>query len=319
MDRLQSKFVHYIKTPLIKGEIVNGIQFYYKYDNLQPSGSFKDRGIGHMIHYLTTKSGVQHLLTSSGGNAGHSVACIGQRLKIPVTCFVPKTTLPMMIEKIKSRGTNVIIEGNNWNEADAKAKELLSTDNRYGYIPPFDNPLIFEGNSTIVDEIKEDLNDIPPDAIAVSVGGGGLLAGIQKGIERYNWNKRTKIYGLETIGAASFSAAKKEGKVVKLEKIDTIASTLGALAVTAATLNTNVTTDSIVVSDSDAVKACLNFANNHRMLVEPACGASLSILNEKNISLLKMNGIQSVVVIVCGGSAVDLNLLEFWKKKFDIK
>ena len=319
MDRLQSKLLHYIKTPLVKGEVVCGIQMYYKMDNLQPSGSFKDRGIGHMIHYLTTKAGVKHLLTSSGGNAGHSVACIGQRLKLPVTCFVPKTTLSMMVEKIKSRGTDVVIEGNNWNEADAKAKELLATDNRYGYIPPFDNALIFEGNSTVIDEIKEDLGDVIPDAIALSVGGGGLLVGIQKGIERYNWINKTKIYALETAGAASFAAAKREGKVVRLEKIDTIASTLGALAVTSATLDTNVNTESIVISDADAVKACLNFANNHRMLVEPACGAALSILNEKNIRLMQMNGIKTAVIIVCGGSAVDLQLLDMWKKKFDIK
>ena len=187
----------------------------------------------------------------------------------------------------------------------------------YGYIPPFDDELIFEGNSTIIDEIKEDLNFIP-DSFALSVGGGGLLVGIQRGIERYNWNNKTKIFALETIGAASYAAAKKEGKIVKLEKIDTIASTLGALAVTSATLNSNVTTESIVVSDKDTVKSCLNFANKFRILVEPACGAALSILNENNIKILKNNNIKNCVIIVCGGSAIDLNLLEFWKKKFDI-
>jgi len=72
MDRLQSKLIHYIKTPLLKGEIINGIQFYYKLENYQPSSSFKDRGIGHMIHYITSNTGVKHLITSSGNIFTHT-------------------------------------------------------------------------------------------------------------------------------------------------------------------------------------------------------------------------------------------------------
>lgn len=316
MNRLESKFIHHIKTPLLKGKKINDTQIYYKLDNLQPSGSFKDRGIGHMINTLVKTGKVNHLVTSSGGNAGHSVACCGERLGIPVTCFVPTTTSQYMIDKIKSRGTNIVIGGANWNEADAKAKELLAKEkDAAAYIPPFDNPLIWAGNSTIIDEIKEDMNEVP-DAVALSVGGGGLLVGCQQGIERHNW--KTKIFALETEGAASFAAAKKAQKVVSLEKIDSIATTLGALAVTPAALISSVFTESLICTDKDAVEACLKFAHEERILVEPACGAALSLLDSSNSNKKLLQGLKSLVVIVCGGSAVNLDLLAIWKKRFDI-
>lgn len=200
MNRLPD-MIHHIKTPLIRGKMINNntTNIYYKLDNLQPSGSFKDRGIGHMINTLVRTGKVNHLVTSSGGNAGHSVATVGQRLNISVTCFVPTTTSQYMIDKIKSRGTSVIIGGANWNEADAAAKKLLQSDKEAAYIPPFDDPLIWQGNSTIIDELKEQL-DIVPDAIVLSVGGGGLLVGCQQGIEKYNWQNKTKIFALETEG-----------------------------------------------------------------------------------------------------------------------
>jgi L-serine/L-threonine ammonia-lyase len=304
---------HHITTPLMKGRMINDTQIYYKLDNLQPSGSFKDRGIGFMIDTLIRDGSAKSLVTSSGGNAGHSVAVVGERLSIPVTCFVPITTSQYMIEKIKSRGTRVVVGGANWNEADAKAKELLE-DKSVAYIPPFDNPLIWDGNSSIIDELKEDLPNTAIDGIVVSVGGGGLLAGIQRGIERHKWDQ-TKVFGVETEGAASYALAKREGKVVSLDKIDTIASTLGALAVTSSVLNSKVSCESVVVSDKDAVEACLKFVDEHRILVEPACGASLSLIN----SPARFAGLKNLVFIVCGGSAVSLQLLDSWKKKFNIQ
>ena len=89
-----------------------------------------------------------------------------------------------MIEKIKATSANVIIGGDNWNAADAAAKLSLSRDPYSQYIPPFDDPLIWEGNSSLVSELKHDLGDNKPDLIILSVGGGGLLRGVQIGLER---------------------------------------------------------------------------------------------------------------------------------------
>eukprot|EP01038_Epipyxis_sp_PR26KG_P004556 gene4556-6428_t len=314
----------FIKTPLQKSLFKGGgatLEVLFKLDLLQPSGSFKDRGIGHMIETLVKRDNVAQLITSSGGNAGHAVATAGQKLGIPTDVYVPVTTMPMMIEKIKNRNAKIFVGGANWNEADAVAKKALANymnDNvKAKYIPPFDDPLIWEGNASIVDELKETMGqDNPPDAIILSVGGGGLLCGIQQGLIKNKW-PNVKILAVETQGAASFAAAKAAGKVVSLEKISTIASTLGALAVTGETLKSMIDTKSIVVSDEDAVRACIKYSNEFRHLVEPACGAALSVVYSDHL-LHHLHQFKKVVVIVCGGSAVSIDLLHKWKIDFNI-
>jgi L-serine/L-threonine ammonia-lyase len=204
-----SKFSNglFTSTPLVGGSLLpnSNTKVFFKLDNLQPSGSFKDRGISHMIKTLLENGKVSKLVSSSGGNAGNAVATVGQKLGLPVDVFVPTTTMPMMIEKLKKRSANVFIGGDNWNEADAKAKEALKLDSDAKYIPPFDNPLIWDGHSSIIDELESDFcsfdqrNNNKPDAIILSVGGGGLLCGVQKGLERKGWND-VDILAVETEG-----------------------------------------------------------------------------------------------------------------------
>lgn len=132
--------------------------------------------------------------------AGHSVATIGKQLNLPVTVFVPVTTMPMMADKIRKQDANVNVFGSNWNEADSECKKFLSADSSCRYIPPFDDPRIWTGHSTIIDEIKEQLNGVVPDAIVLSVGGGGLLCGVQEGLSRVGWSD-VEIIAVETEGA----------------------------------------------------------------------------------------------------------------------
>ena len=312
----------YIETPLIAAA-QGGMNVKFKMENLQPSGSFKDRGIGNMIQALKEGSDLTRLISSSGGNAGHSVATIGQKFGLPVDVFVPVTTLPMMIEKMKQKGANVLVGGANWNAADVFAREALAKDSGARYIPPYDDPLIWEGHSTIVDELKASLGfEGKPDAIVLSVGGGGLLAGVQRGLDRAGWND-VRLIAVETEGAASFAAAKAAGTVVRLDKIDTVASSLGALSVTPTVLDSSsraaLMTESLIVTDIEAVSACLQFADEQRSLVEPACGACLAaVYSPRCRDLLRRDGkeVKDVVVIVCGGSVVSLALLQQWKLKF---
>ena len=318
----------YIATPLLQSplsSVIGTIDVKFKMENLQVSGSFKDRGIGNMIQSLSDSSSISRLICSSGGNAGLSVATIGKRIGLPVDVYVPVTTLPMMITKLKQRGASVYVAGENWNDADLIARKSLAEDPSARYIPPYDDPLIWEGHSSIVDELETSLPESErPDVIVLSVGGGGLLAGIQQGLDRIGWDS-VRILAVETEGAASFAAAKAAGEVVRLEKISTVASSLGALSVTAAVLDINSRavqrTESYVVSDAEAVSACIEFANEQRCLVEPACGACLAAIYSPRCRDYLIGGIKSsdclkVVVIVCGGSVVSLDLLTSWKEKY---
>jgi L-serine/L-threonine ammonia-lyase len=130
-----------------------------------------------------------------------------------------------------------------------------------------------------------------------------------------------QVFAVETEGAASYAAAHAAGEPVAISAIDSIATSLGALAVTHATLRTTINTSPMQVSDRDAVRACLRFADEHRALVEPACGASLAaVYMEDKLKVIQdsLGENKNIVVVVCGGSIVSLELLEGWKRQFEI-
>lgn len=305
----------HIQTPVLRNNrlsaalnknIVNKMECY------QPSGSFKNRGLCHLAQ-ASVSAGKTQLMSSSGGNAGLAVAYAGRILKVPVTVIVPKNTHPKAIERIKLMGAEVSVEGEVWDDADAVARALAEAQNA-AYIPPFDNPLIWEGHASLVDELVAQMDK--PDAIILSVGGGGLLCGVVQGLQRHDWYD-VPIMAVETEGAASLHAAMQAGKLVKLDKIDTIATTLGAKQVAERTLACTREHDiqSVVVSDARTVNACLQFADDMRALVEPACGAALSVVYD---NLECIAPYQNILVIVCGGAGVTLKQLLEWKAEFGV-
>jgi len=298
----------HINTPLIEslilGEGLNA-RIWLKMDTLQPSGSFKIRGIGHaMIHYVN--EGATEFVAASGGNAGLATAYAGRRLNKQVTVVVPSTTKPIAKELIEREGAKVIVSGDNFLASHDFAIKLCNDKKRY--IHPFDDPLIWDGHASIVDEIV--IDGIEPDMIIVSVGGGGLLLGIEKGLKRHNLRK-TSILAVETEGADSFSKSIIANELIELDKITSIATSLGAKKVSKDLyeLKDNKNLISHVVSDKSAINAVERFLHDHRQLVEPACGASLAPVYEKSDEL---NQFKEIVVIVCGGVGFTLeNLNDF--------
>tara|TARA_B100001115_G_scaffold181340_1_gene175350 strand:- start:5567 stop:6436 length:870 start_codon:yes stop_codon:yes gene_type:complete len=288
------------------GEGLNA-RIWLKMDTLQPSGSFKIRGIGHaMMHYVN--EGATEFVAASGGNAGLATAYAGRRLNKPVTVVVPTTTKPIAKELIEREGAKVVVSGDNFLASHDFAIKLC--DNKKRYIHPFDDPLIWHGHASLVDEILMD--GIIPDLIIVSVGGGGLLLGIDQGLKRHNLNM-TSILAVETEGADSFNRSILANELIELSKITSIATSLGAKKVSKALyeLKDNKNLISHVVSDKSAVNAVDRFLNDHRQLVEPACGASLAPVYEK---LDKLNQFKEIVVVVCGGvgfTLEDLNEFNF--------
>ena len=288
------------------GEGLNA-RIWLKMDTLQPSGSFKIRGIGHaMMHYVN--EGATEFVAASGGNAGLATAYAGRRLNKPVTVVVPTTTKPIAKELIEREGAKVVVSGDNFLASHDFAIKLC--DNKKRYIHPFDDLLIWHGHASLVDEILMD--GIIPDLIIVSVGGGGLLLGIDQGLKRHNLNM-TSILAVETEGADSFNRSILANELIELSNITSIATSLGAKKVSKALyeLKDNENLISHVVSDKSAVNAVDRFLNDHRQLVEPACGASLAPVYEK---LDNLNQFKEIVVVVCGGvgfTLEDLNEFNF--------
>lgn len=305
----------HIETPLIESiplaRKVNG-KVWLKMEALQPSGSFKLRGIGNACQKYLAK-GAKQFISSSGGNAGIAVAYSGRKLGVPVTVIVPESTTERAIEAIRQENAEVIIKGKTWQEAHGYSLDL--TDSECIYIHPFDDPLLWTGHATIIDEVSR--SGVFPDVVVLSVGGGGLLCGIIEGLNR-NEMLNVPILAVETNGADSLAASLEAGRLTELQDIKSIATSLGAKKVAQAAYEWCHKHELLnhVVSDKAAVDACLQFSIDHRLLVEPACGASLAMLYDPIEFLMDK---ENVLVIVCGGAGVTISQIEAWKQELDNK
>ena len=255
-----------------------------------------------------------------------SYAALG--LKTPLSLFIPKNANQVIKDILASLDPegdilDIRMEGINWNEANEAAEKLMASDSSARFIHPFDAESVWEGNSTIVDEIKDQLAELgeesDPSGIATCVGGGGLAAGIVLGMQRHGWTE-TALIAMETTGANCFNEALKANKLVKLDAIRSIASSLGALEVTEKLLKQNQEHPIIsrVITDKQALQACLDFASDHRILVEPACGASLcSVYNFDSLDFSeRLDSSKPLVIVVCGGNQATFELFEKWKNQF---
>eukprot|EP01084_Bolivina_argentea_P056195 102886_1 len=342
-------------TPLIYSQQLSHLidkPVYLKLDALQPSGSFKDRGMGRLLTHYRDNEGVNFAISASGGNAGLSVATVANKMGIKCHVIVPMSTNQISIDKIKFQNATVTQIGESWADSDIYARDLLKeiNENNNGidkamYVHPFDSPLIWDGHSTIIDELVYDFNEMKmneshadhkqyylnksnnycPSAIICSVGGGGLLNGICVGLKNNLWNKYVSIIAAETYGADSFYQSYIEGEYITLNAITSIATTLGAKRVQNDILKFVNNKDyckqciPIRVTDSEAVNAILQFLNHHKILVEPACSASLAVLyNEKYVQEV-LYPFENIVVEVCGGSGINLTLLQQYITQFEIQ
>lgn len=302
----------HIDTPLIESRSLSeltGCSVWLKLDALQPPGSFKIRGIGHACEtYLA--QGARRFISSSGGNAGLAVAYAGRLLRVPVTVVVPETATERAKELLSLENAEVIVHGVSWQEANDFARSLIGAAD--AFLHPFDDPLLWQGHATLVNEVFR--SGLKPDAVVLSVGGGGLLSGVVEGLHRNGWSD-IPVFAVETAGAASFHEASKAGHPVELEQITSIATSLGAKRVCEKAIqwSRDHPIHSVVVSDQSALSACEHFLTDHRILVEPACGASLAVAYENAPELERFD---TVLVVVCGGATSTIDQIREWAKKY---
>ncbi|WP_118987977.1 pyridoxal-phosphate dependent enzyme [Photorhabdus sp. CRCIA-P01] len=295
----------HINTPLLNSRPLSdilGSHVWLKMEAMQPSGSFKIRGIGLACQTYYEK-GARRFISSSGGNAGLAVAYAGRMLGVRVTVVVPQTTSARAKALLLLEKAEVIIHGASWQEAHAHALSLMGEQD--AFLHPFDDPLLWQGHATMIDEVVS--SGVRPDAVVVSVGGGGLLCGVIEGLRRNNLHD-IPVIAMETEGAASFHASVTAGKVVDITQIATVATSLGAKRVCEQSMKYAGSHPVIseVVTDDEAVHACRQFTDDHRVLTEPACGASLACLYEKKAVIRPFS---SPLVIVCGGATLSLEAL----------
>ncbi|KAF2200808.1 tryptophan synthase beta subunit-like PLP-dependent enzyme [Delitschia confertaspora ATCC 74209] len=337
----------WIETPLKESYGLSkeaGCRVFLKLENLQPSGSFKSRGIGHYIQRRLTElpsSPAPHIFSSSGGNAGLAAVHASRTLNLPCTVVVPLSTKPHMIEKLKAAGAyEVVQQGPTWADADGYLRKevMVKTPGPTIYVPPFDHPDIWTGNSTA---IHETMTQLPPScphptAIICSVGGGGLFNGVCEGIlnnKVLSSASPTTVLALETQGADSLAKSLEKGELITLPGITSQATSLGATQVSKQTfdyastyLSSNNTTSklavkSLVLTDAEAALGVLQLAEQERILAELACGVNVAMCFDGRLEKAmgrKLEESEVVVIVLCGGSNVGVGMVEKWKTEFGL-
>jgi L-serine/L-threonine ammonia-lyase len=267
-----------------------------------------------------------HFYCSSGGNAG--LACVNAAIALnrPATIVVPVTTSALMVGKLKTLGANVHQHGASWLEADTYLRaEFLGKDPNGVYVPPFDHEDIWDGAATIVEEIDQEIADY--DAIVCNVGGGGLFAGIMKGLKRRKQFRRktVQVLAVETKGADSLTQSIAKGEHITLPEITSIATSLGArkVAKQAYMWAQREEVTCLALSDAEAAMGSVRFADDERFLVEVACGVSIATVYNGQLRQIFGKGMsddqwkrQRIVVVVCGGNNVTLGMLEGYREKY---
>lgn len=298
----------HLNTPLLRaapGQFSHP-EVWLKMDALQPSGSFKLRGVGRLVH-KAVQDGAKEIVCASGGNAGFAAAYAGQALGLTVTIVLPETSSVAVQRLIEARGATVLRHGEVW-DASNEFAQSLAAQRGATYVHPFDHPLLWEGHASLIDEVLD--QGLEFDAVVTAVGGGGLFAGIVQGLRRHGLDA-IPVIAVETEGAASLHESLKAGQAVTLPAITSIASSLGARRVAdeALRLARAHPTHSVLVSDAQACNAAVRMAEQMRVMVEPACGAALAAVDGHPELFARF---KRPLVEVCGGVAVSLEKLQAW-------
>jgi len=295
----------HVDTPLLRAApgLFEHPEVWLKMDALQASGSFKLRGVGRLVQQSAAE-GARAIVCASGGNAGFAATHAAVALGLPVTIVLPMTSSAAVAERLAARGAEVLRHGAVWDEAHDFAV-ALAAERGAAYVHPFDHPLLWAGHSTLIDEVVE--AGVEFDAVVTAVGGGGLFCGIIEGLRRHGLG-HVPVIAVETEGAASLQASLAAGELVTLPAITSIATSLGARRVANEAFERACAhpTLAVQVTDAEATAACLRFADAQRVLVEPACGAALAAVDRH------AGGFSRVLVEVCGGMGVSLELLRSW-------
>ena len=270
-----------------------GNKVYLKPENMQFTGAYKVRGAYYKMSTLTDEERAKGLITASAGNHAQGVAyaakCYGARAAI----VMPTTTPLMKVNRTKSYGAEVVLSGDVYDEACAKAYELAE-EHGYTFIHPFDDLTVATGQGTIAMEIFKDLPLV--DYILVPIGGGGLAAGVSTLAKLLN--PKIQVIGVEPAGANCMQESLKAGEVVTLPSVNTIADgtavkTPGAKLFPYLQQNLD---DIITVEDQELVVAFLDMVENHKMVVENSGLLTVAALKHLNVKDKK------VVSILSGGN-----------------
>ncbi len=285
-----------LETKLVFSEYFSaqtGNKVYFKPENLQYTGAYKVRGAYYKISTMTEEERSKGLITASAGNHAQGVAYAAKKFGAKAVVVMPTTTPLMKVNRTKSYGAEVVLYGDVYDEACEYAYQLAE-ENGYTFIHPFNDLTVATGQGTIAMEIVKELPTV--DYILVPIGGGGLCTGVSTLAKLLN--PSIKVIGVEPAGANCMQESLRQGQVVTLPKINTIADgtavkTPGDLLLPYIQENVD---DIITVEDTELIVAFLDMVENHKMVAENSGLLTVAALKHLDVKNKK------VVSIISGGN-----------------
>ena len=285
-----------LETKLVFSDFLSaqtGNKVYLKPENMQFTGAYKLRGAYYKMSTLTDEERAKGLITASAGNLAQGVAYAAKCYGAKATIVMPTTTPLIKVNRTKGYGAEVVLHGDVYDEACAKAYELAE-EHGYTFIHPFDDLAVATGQGTIAMEIIKELPLV--DYILVPIGGGGLATGVSTLAKLLN--PKIKVIGVEPAGANCMQESLKAGKVTTMPRVSTIADgtavkTPGSKLFPYIQKNLD---DIITVEDAELVVAFLDMVENHKMVVENSGLLTVAALKHLDVKDKK------VVSILSGGN-----------------
>lgn len=290
-----------LKTPLQHHAKLSArfkADIYLKREDLQVVRSYKLRGAYNLIQSLTDEQRKRGVVCASAGNHAQGVAFSCRYMNIKGVIYMPAITPKQKINQVKMFGGDnieIVLIGDTFDECQTHALEFTSTNNMV-FIPPFDHVKIIEGQGTVGKEIADELNDI--DFIFAPIGGGGLVAGVGQYFKEVS--TRTKIIGVEPLGAPSMKEALAAGKPIVLDKIQRFVDGAAVKKVGDITfpLCKEVLADMLLVPEGKVCSTILQLYNEDAIVAEPAGALSIAALDQYADQIKG----KRVVCIVSGGN-----------------
>jgi threonine dehydratase len=246
---------------------MTGQRVFLKLDNLQMTGSFKERGALNRLLALTAEESRRGVIAASAGNHGMAVAFHSQRLKVAATIVMPLHAPLIKVSRVRQYGAQTLLYGADYDSAFTEAQRL-SREKGLTFIHAFDDPWVIAGQGTLGLEVHGQNRDL--DAVIVPVGGGGLIAGVALALKTIN--PRFRVIGVQAEALPSMKAALEKGEPVRLPPAITIADGIAVRAVgeTALSLVRQFVDEIVTVSEGEIANAVLLLLEVEKMVAEGA-------------------------------------------------
>ena len=291
-------------SPFARSETISemtGSKVFFKLENLQMTGSFKERGALNRLLTLTPEEARRGVIAASAGNHGMAVAYHSRRLGIAATIVMPVSAPLIKVTRVHQYGARSVLHGSDYDAAYAEAVRL-SREKALTFISAFDDPWIIAGQGTIGIEVHEQNPHL--EAVVVPVGGGGLIAGIALALKTLK--PEIRVIGVQAAAVPSMKAALEIGAPADLPPATTIADGIAVRRVGATPfeLVKNYVDEIVTVSEGEIANAVLILLEIEKTVAEGAAAVSLAALLNKKVSLTGKN----LGLIVSGGN-IDMNLI----------